>query len=275
MHGVAALSPAALGLPADAPPPTARPAGFGAELDRALGGRTGVVQATRTPLTGEEARAALGRAWSARLGAPPSEKTLALLVAQWAHETGRGASMYNYNFGGIKGTGPSGLSVVQRTREGSGSEERVINDRFRAYRSADEGAADFIGLLAKRYSAALEGARNGDPGEFVRGLRDKRYFTGDAGAYTRSISRLSEAALGSGFQSLGAGPGAARPPVDALTRAASVTPSESTAHRLEELWPENASFVSALALVDEIGRSAVRILAQQDERDARDTKAVT
>src|SRR6266571_5017730 len=53
---------------------------------------------TRTPLTGGEAASALSKAWQAVTGQAPNPKLLSVLVAQWAHETGRGESMLNYNF---------------------------------------------------------------------------------------------------------------------------------------------------------------------------------
>ncbi len=89
-----------------------------------------IVPPVRTRLDGTQAADALRSAWTRVTGQPPSEHTVAILTAQWAHETGNGASMYNYNFGGIKGMGPSGLSVSQRTKEGFGASEHSITDRF-------------------------------------------------------------------------------------------------------------------------------------------------
>ncbi len=42
------------------------------------------------------------------VGRPPTRETLAILTAHWAHETNQGASMYDHNFGGLKGTGRVG-----------------------------------------------------------------------------------------------------------------------------------------------------------------------
>ena len=246
---VVASAPRAAPVPR--PPPPA--AGFDLELERA-----GAAVVRRTSLSGEEARSALERAWTARFGEQPSRETMGVLVAQWAHETGRGGSMYNFNFGGIKGVGPSGLSVVQRTREGSGASERVIHDRFRAYRSADEGAADYIGLLERRYGAALQGAKEGDPAAFVRGLKSRGYFTGDAGAYSRSVAKLSAVALESGFDAVGGTPGVAPTRLPGALAA----PTRSGT----ELAPVDTPFVSALALADEVGRTAVRILSDRNDR---------
>lgn len=170
-------------LEAQKPTPTARPP------------RT-LVAATRTELTSEQASAALRDAWQSHFGEAPREETVAVLTAQWSHETGNGRSMYNFNFGGIKGTGPSGLTVSQRTKEGWGAHETTIRDNFRAYKSAEEGASDYLSLLRRRYSGALEAAQQGDPAGFVRGLKKGGYFTGNEGAYIRSVSQRTAQLLG-------------------------------------------------------------------------------
>ncbi len=169
-----------------------------------LGGRR-QVQATHTHLSGEQAQEALSRAWSNVMGEPPSKATLAILTAQWSHETGRGEHMYNFNFGGIKGTGPSGLTVAQRTREGWGATREVIVDNFRAYQSAEEGATDYVSLLARRYGDAVAAAKEGDPSGFVHGLKTGGYFTGNEQLYARSITQLAERALDEGAGLLGSG----------------------------------------------------------------------
>lgn len=168
-----------------------------------------VVPAQRTPLTGTQARDALREAWINKYGSAPSEQTLATLTAQWALETGRGSSMMNYNFGGIKGTSPSGLTVEYGTREGWGATETRIRARFRAYNTAAEGAEDYLSLLDRRYPNALAAARNGDPDGFVRQLKRGGYFTGNEDAYARSVRNMSQQALTQGFDSIGARSGTA------------------------------------------------------------------
>jgi flagellar protein FlgJ len=149
------------------------------------------VDAQRTPISASVAKDAIGRAYAELTGEALDGTGQSILTAQWAHETGHGASMYNYNFGGIKGTGPSGLSVSQRTREGYGANERQIVDQFRAYGSVDEGAKDYVRLLLNRYGDAVHAAKQGDASGFVRGLKQKGYFTGDPAAYERSIKSIA------------------------------------------------------------------------------------
>jgi hypothetical protein len=113
--------------------------------------------------------------------------------------------MLNYNFGGLKGSGPSGLSTVYKTREGSGADEVHVTDRFRAYGSAAEGATDYVSLLVRRYPEAVQAAEQGDPGRFVQALKARGYFTGDEASYIKSVSSLASQALGAGFDALGPG----------------------------------------------------------------------
>jgi flagellar protein FlgJ len=169
-----------------------------------------LVQPARTRLSGDEAASALGLAWQRARGQAPSPGTLSILVGQWAHETGRGASMLNYNFGGIKGTGPSGLSAVYGTHEGSGADTVHIQDRFRAYGSAEEGAEDYVDLLVRRYPDAVNAAQLEDPVGFVRALKARGYFTGDENDYIKSVSALANQALNAGFDAVGLGSSAAR-----------------------------------------------------------------
>ncbi|MEZ4224544.1 MAG: hypothetical protein R3B13_26575 [Polyangiaceae bacterium] len=232
----------------------------------------GTVPATRTQLTGDQAAQALERALSRASGKRPPREMVAVLSAQWAHETGRGASMYNYNFGGIKGTGPSGLSVRQRTREGWGQGEQTIRDSFRAYQNADEGASDFVSLLARRYPAALEAAERGDTHGFVRALKAKGYFTGNEHAYIRSVDSLTTLALTDGFAALGKDGPAAPSSLAHLEARGVSSASDGGADVSQALGA--AQFVDALAIADEIGRAALRMLADEARGDRRDGEPV-
>jgi hypothetical protein len=217
-----------------------------------------LVAVVRTRLSAGEAQEALRAAWQRVTGEAPSDKTLALITAQWAHETGNGASMYNYNFAGIKGTGPSGLSVAQHTREGYGQTERRIVDNFRAYRSAEEGATDYVQLLAKRFPDAVEGARQGDPAAFVHGLKARGYFTGHEGQYLTSVAGIASRYLGEPLEVPSASPptldyAAAPAPVDLQGLYAEMAPAPSS------------SLVDALSITDQINRAALRALSGNRE----------
>lgn len=235
-----------------------------AELERAA--RAGNVAPVRTPLTTEQASALIAGALEEVTGEKPSPECVAVMTAQWAHETGRGASMFNYNFAGIKGTGPSGLSVSQRTREGWGASERTIVDNFRAYRTAEEGALDYVKLLSSRFPESFAAARQGDPAACVAALKRERYFTGDEAAYTRSVTRIAReiAPDALNFQ---APPDL--PVLDAAARPA-LAFREGTGATFHD--PFAAPFVDAAALGAEISRAALRILATPAEDRERSSQ---
>jgi hypothetical protein len=226
-----------------------------------------LVAPTRTRLDGTQAADALRTAWTNVTGEPPSQKTLSILTAQWAHETGNGGSMYNYNFGGIKGMGPSGLSVSQRTREGFGASERTITDRFRAYRTAEEGATDYVKLLTQRFPEATVSAQKGDAVGFVSGLKQRGYFTGDASAYTRSVASISNQALTQGYGAIGSHLGELGAPAELDLHA---TPLASQRYEDYSLGSQPTTpLIDALRIGDEISRAALRIVASTgDSKDS-------
>lgn len=231
----------------------------GAKSPKAAGNLVPVV---KTQLSAGQAQEALRSAWERVTGEPPSDKTLALITAQWAHETGSGGSMYNYNFAGIKGTGPSGLTVAQRTREGYGDSERRIVDNFRAYRSAEEGATDYVQLLSRRFPEAVEGARQGDPAAFVRGLKSRGYFTGHEGSYLNSVTSIASRYLGEKLDVSGAAPPRldypARPP------ASGVTPMDLQG-LYAQMAPTPDTYVDALTITDQVNRAALRAFSSSGE----------
>jgi hypothetical protein len=222
-----------------------------------------LVPPARTRLDGSQAADALSAAYARVTGQPPSPQTVAILTAQWAHETGNGASMYNYNFGGIKGTGPSGLSVSQRTKEGFGAGEHTITDRFRAYRTAEEGATDYVKLLTQRFPEAIRAAQSGDPAGFVAGLKQRGYFTGDAAAYTRSVSSLTAQALSNGYGALGSHLGELGAPAELNLHA---TPLATQRYEDYGAGAElSTPLIDALRIGDEISRAALRIARQSTD----------
>ncbi len=133
----------------------------------------------------------LALAYQRVTGSPPSASTLGLLWAQWALETARGQAMYGNNFGGIKATaGSPGASFT--TTEGFGAGRRRVVERFRTYATPEEGARDYVGLLARRYPDAFEACGRGDVRGFAEGLSRAGYFTAHPETYRRGLERLAE-----------------------------------------------------------------------------------
>ncbi|HWP05664.1 MAG TPA: glucosaminidase domain-containing protein [Polyangiaceae bacterium] len=176
--------------PPEAPSEPAAGSDHGTEVDAVVETAAAASLAPNTPMAEGDAALHLARAWHQIFNARPSEQTLAVLWAQWAHEIARGQRMHAYNFAGIKGRGPTGASVVVWTREGVAPSD-LVKRTFRAYRSAGEGARDYMRLLATRYPQALRAARDGNVYGFVSALDTGGYFTADTRAYLRAVTSLS------------------------------------------------------------------------------------
>lgn len=161
-------------------------------------GQPHFIPAERTPVTIEQMRDALGNAWRAQFGEEPNDRALIVLVAHWSLETGSGASMWCFNVGNIKGrpNGSDGHSwTFFRCNE-------IINGNvqwfdpphpqtcFRAYESLDEGVADYLALVHRRFFKSWPAVVNGDPAAYARALKAQHYYTANEAAYTRTLVNL-------------------------------------------------------------------------------------
>jgi len=166
-------------------------AGIPMTLDRSTSS-TSDVAATRTPATQSELRGAIGRAYAKVNGKPASANTLDMLTAQASLETGRGAQMYNNNFGGIKGHSPvSGQTAHYLTREVENGQSKHLVQGFRAYKSLDEGAVDFVTTLQTRFGSAMPSAERGDVNGFASALKGAGYYTAPESEYASALHALA------------------------------------------------------------------------------------
>jgi hypothetical protein len=144
--------------------------------------------AQRTAVQPAEIRSALGRAYRSLHGRDPSVPLLDAMTAQACLETASGTSMYNYNFGGIKGAAPGGGTVHLLTRECLPNGAAVqIRDGFRAYGSLDDGARDYVRLLEGRFGGAVAAAESGTLRDFAHELKRAGYFTAPVEEYARAL----------------------------------------------------------------------------------------
>lgn len=150
-----------------------------------------VVAARKTETTPDQIRRALSLALEERHGEAP-QGLVDVMVAHVAHETAGGRRMYNYNFGGIKGRSPDGATAVYKTHERVGGTRVALQDGFRAYRTIDDGARDYVSLLERRYPEAIAAAEDGGPRAFAQALAKGRYYTDSPGRYARALERLHE-----------------------------------------------------------------------------------
>ncbi len=148
------------------------------------------VEPRRTQVSQGEIRDAIARAHAKVTGRAPSAPTLDVLTAQASLETASGGRMYNFNFGGIKGRAPSGETARLRTHEVLSGKDVEIRDGFRAYRTIDEGATDYVRLMRDRFPAAMAQAERGDVDGFARALKQSNYYTANEKAYASGLRSL-------------------------------------------------------------------------------------
>jgi hypothetical protein len=180
------------------------------------------VAAVATKVTPEEMIRALGPAWTEDFGDPPKQVTIALILAHWALETGRGRSMMNYNVGNIKAPSTSTPHTYFQTWEvfpvatankyvkastatepcklirvdASGKTARIsfYPDhpvcRFRSYESLADGLREYLLKLRDRFKRAWPALLDGDPLRYVLALKAQGYMTADVSEYYRSVNSL-------------------------------------------------------------------------------------
>jgi hypothetical protein len=136
----------------------------------------GAVAPERTSVPMPEVEAALARAYTRATGSPPSPPMLKSLAAQASLETGSGQAMYNFNFGGVKGASPEGLTANCLTHEVVG-EKDVVRQAFRAYSSLDAGADDYVRTMVSRFSGSMQAAGSGNLDAFAHALKQAGYYT--------------------------------------------------------------------------------------------------
>jgi flagellum-specific peptidoglycan hydrolase FlgJ len=229
------------------------------------------VAPSKTPLSGSQAAEAIAKAYENLVGEAPSQETLSILTSHWSLETGQGERMYNFNFAGIKGRSPEGLSAVLGTHEGFGANRVHIRDSFRAYSSADAGAHDYVSLLQRRYGGALEAARGGEPALFASRLKAGGYYTGNEAEYSRGIVRLANRAMALGMDSLGGTAGNLAQAPQPLNPYFSTAPTDISYAHLNRGVIDPFAFSDALGaqsamdpsqLVDQVTRAALQIAAE-------------
>jgi hypothetical protein len=144
-----------------------------------------------------EAAYSLREAWKKLYGEYPSLNSLALLWSQWALETGRGKSIWNYNFGNIKVSGDEDYTMYRCNEVINGKVEWFDPPHkqtwFRSYGSAIDGAYDYIKFLSQksRYKAAWQAIIKGDPAIFSHELKVAGYYTAEEEGYTHNVVSLT------------------------------------------------------------------------------------
>lgn len=177
-----------------------------------------------TTYTLAEGMTHLGHGCRAFLGAPLPARPLAILGAQVTLETGRFQKMHCNNPGNrklpadwdgafcsyacdeifdastaaaAKRLGPCAVSEWHTPGKDGGKLFRVVLpkshpwSRFVAFEMPEEGFADYVSLIAKRFPRAWSCAYAGDPVAFCAALKAGHYFTADLDIYTHGIVSLA------------------------------------------------------------------------------------
>ena len=229
---------------------------------------------TRTTWTRPEAARAIAVGYLAIRGRLPSVATLALLCAQWAGETGWGRSCHCHNPGNAKAVlatwrgdytafgcwellhgkkvwlhpSPS-REWPGRARHMASHPTSVESDAaclWRAFDSAEEGATDWLALLASR-AHWLTAAETGDVATFARALKAGGYYTATETSYRDLMAGIVRAWPSVAAEAL-ATIGVARIPV------APSDPPPMRAHCLDDEWLRSVGESMALDWT-ELGKS--------------------
>lgn len=151
-----------------------------------------------------EAAYALREAWNRVYGAYPSDRSLAVLWAKSALETGRWKFIHNYNFGNIKKKRANRHSpddghffTMYRCGEVLNGKHLMFDPphyqtHFRAYVTIEDGAEDYIRFVSqkKRYMKAWKKVIEGDPRGYSHELNVAGYYTTSEERYTAGVVRL-------------------------------------------------------------------------------------
>ena len=162
-----------------------------------------LLQDKLTKLTKQEALSALYAGWCAQFGEPPkNEDSLRVLMSQWALETGWGKAMHNFNFGNVKSRAGDGYDYCMfRCYEVVGGKTVWYDPpspvtRFRAFRTAIDGAKDYIKILNKRFTLSWPSVLSGSPAAFSHALRQQGYHTADETQYTATLTSVFKSLKG-------------------------------------------------------------------------------
>lgn len=174
----------------------------------------------KTPVTRQEVLEALWNAWISYFNSIPKRESIWILMSQWALETGWGQSMHCFNMGNAKSRDGDGYDftyfacneilhkrsaeAAQKMNPTTAKITKYRTDgtciiwfypdhpgcRFRAFRSLQEGAADHLALLVRRFHKAWPAVYNGDPRQFAHMLKVQGYYTADEVTYTNTLLKV-------------------------------------------------------------------------------------
>ena len=147
-----------------------------------------LVATERTVITPQALYATLRAAWRSLIGSEPTREQLLVLMAQWAFETNNGGQSNNWNLAGIKHVAGDGHDYANYpTREFLNGEWVNLDADFRAYKTLEDAAADYLYELHSRFGFAWPAVENGDVQDFAHRLKLRGYYTAPESQYSRGL----------------------------------------------------------------------------------------
>ena len=176
----------------------------------------------RTPVTVQQMADAMYTAWCRYFNSPPAHKSIYVLLAQWALETGRGAQMHNFNVGNVKAR-PNGeydfqyFACNERLRTATAKQMQSADPKtaritrtnsdgtswiwfypkntgccFRAFEQLDDGVFDYLCMMINHqmFKRAWPAVLAGSPQQFSHLLKQAGYYTADEQTYTHTMVLL-------------------------------------------------------------------------------------
>jgi hypothetical protein len=149
-----------------------------------------------TPLLEDQAAYYLNQGWKELFGSAPSLKSLAILWAQSALETGRWKYLRNNNWGNIKKRDGIKYTSYECSEVING-----VNINFKSYHPETffaawdtplDGAKGYLKFISEksRYKPAWIKLQAGDPVGYVYALKSGGYFTAPVDSYLKTVMSL-------------------------------------------------------------------------------------
>ncbi len=153
-----------------------------------------------TKISADEAGKAISEAFKRVSGKKPTAAVLALLLGQWALETGNGVYVHNYSFGNTKRSSADTYYQFYRCNEIINGETVWFDPpapecAFSAYKTPEDGAEAWIRILKKRPNW-WNGLLTGDVVKFNTGLTTApKYYTANPATYLNTLKNRVAAYL--------------------------------------------------------------------------------
>lgn len=153
------------------------------------------VETVKTPCTKDELIRGFIEGWQKLSNTTPSKKSIAVLYAQNALETGGTVSMYNYNLGNIKVKDNPNETIEYCALVGvweivNGKKVTLSKEDpgswFRSFRTLADGVKFYFAFLKNnRYKTAWTAVEAGNPSNFAHLLKVAGYYTASEADYAK------------------------------------------------------------------------------------------